>query len=121
MIPKVTKRIELGPFGALLTARHVGEANPTCAIMQVVKTPSRRIRPGAERRAAARRELGDWYSAKFRTFEEMAEADREEAALMAPEERLRLVFLLSGQLAEGASTSRDAWPVGILRFGADPE
>jgi len=89
--------------------------------MQVVKTPSRRTRPGAEERAAVRRQRSDWYSAKFRTFEEMAEADCEEAALTAPEERLRLVFLLSGQLVEGGSTSREAWPVGILRFGAEPE
>ncbi len=51
----------------------------------------------------------------------MTESDLEEAALMVPEERLRLVFLLSGQLAEGGSTSRDAWPVGVLRFGAEPE
>ena len=51
----------------------------------------------------------------------MAEADLEEAALTAPEERLRLVLLLSGQLAEGEVTSRDAWPVGVLRFGVEVE
>jgi len=47
----------------------------------------------------------------------MTEADLEEAALMVPEERLRLVFLLSGQLAEGGSVPREAWPVGVVRFG----
>jgi len=51
----------------------------------------------------------------------MAEADLEEAALTAPEERLRLVLLLSGQLVEGEVTSREAWPVGVLRFGAEVE
>ncbi len=86
-----------------------------------MKTPSRGARSGAEERATARRRSSDWYSAKFRSFEEMTESDLEEAALMVPEERLRLVFLLSGQLAEGGSTSRDAWPVGVLRFGAEPE
>jgi hypothetical protein len=51
----------------------------------------------------------------------MAEADLEEAALMAPEERLRLVLLLSGQLAEGEVTPRKTWPVGVLRFGVEVE
>jgi hypothetical protein len=75
----------------------------------------------AEQRAIARRQRNDWYSAKFRSFEEMAEADLEEAALMAPEERLRLVLLLSGQLAEAEVTPREAWPVGVLRFGVEAE
>lgn len=51
----------------------------------------------------------------------MTEADLEEAALMAPEERLRLVLLLSGQLAEAEVTPREAWPVGVLRFGVEAE
>jgi|GEM_PF-3546435 len=51
----------------------------------------------------------------------MAEADLEEAALMTLEERLRLVFLLSGQLADRSSTPRDAWPVGVLRFETEAE
>ena len=82
---------------------------------------SQSARAGAERRAIARRQRSDWYSAKFQSFEEMAEADLEEAALTAPEERLRLVLLLSGQLAEGEVTSREAWPVGLLRFGVEVE
>ena len=51
----------------------------------------------------------------------MSEADLAEAALMVPEERLRLVFLLSGQLAKGGSMPRKAWPVGVVRFGNEPE
>jgi hypothetical protein len=86
-----------------------------------MKTSSGGVRAGAEERAAARRRSSDWYSAKFRSLEEMTEADLDEAALMVPEERLRLVFLLSGQLAEGGSMPREAWPVGVLRFGAEPE
>jgi hypothetical protein len=86
-----------------------------------MKTSSEGARAGAEKRAAARRRSSDWYSAKFRSFEEMTEADLEEAALMVPEERLRLVFLLSGQLAEAGSMPREAWPVGVVRFGAEPE
>jgi hypothetical protein len=86
-----------------------------------MKTSSRGARAGAEERAAARRRSSDWYSAKFGSFEEMSEADLAEAALMVPEERLRLVFLLSGQLAEGGSMPRKAWPVGVVRFGNEPE
>jgi len=51
----------------------------------------------------------------------MTDADVEEAASMAPEERLRLVFLLSGQLVEAGSQPRGAWPVGVMRFGNEPE
>jgi hypothetical protein len=86
-----------------------------------MKTPAAGARAGAAERAAARRRSSDWYSARFRSFEEMTEADLEEVALMVPEERLRLVFLLSGQLAEGGSIPREAWPVGVVRFGAEPE
>ncbi len=93
----------------------------TCAIINLMKTSSGGVRAGAEERAAARRRSSDWYSAKFRSLEEMTEADLDEAALMVPEERLRLVFLLSGQLAEGGSMPREAWPVGVLRFGAEPK
>jgi hypothetical protein len=75
----------------------------------------------AEKRDIARRQRNDWHSAKFRSFEEMADADLEEAALMAPEERRRLVLLLSGQLAEAEGTPRGAWPVGVLRFGVEAE
>jgi len=51
----------------------------------------------------------------------MTDADVEEAASMAPEERLRLVFLLSGQLVEAGLQPRGAWPVGVMRFGTEPE
>ena len=86
-----------------------------------MKDLSRGKRPGSEQRAAARRRRADWYAAKFRSFDEMTEADLEEAAAMAPEERLRLVFLLSGQLVEGGSRPRGAWPVGVARFGTESE
>ena len=89
--------------------------------MKDVNDSSRAKRPGSQERAAARRRSSDWYSAKFRSFDEMTDADVEEAASMAPEERLRLVFLLSGQLVEAGSQPRGAWPVGVMRFGAEPE
>lgn len=87
----------------------------------MTRSSSHRARDGAEQRAIARRQRKDWYSARFDSFEEMAEADLEEAAVMAPAARLRLVFLLSGQLAGGEVTPREAWPVGVLRFGVEPE
>ncbi len=86
-----------------------------------MKTGSGSERPGAAERAAARRRSSDWYSAKFGSFEEMAQADLEEAVRMPPEERLRLVFVLSGQLEESGMKSRAAWPVGIMRFGTESE
>lgn len=90
-------------------------------MIKQMKDLSRGKRPGSEQRAAERRRRTDWYAAKFRSFDEMTEADLEEVAAMAPEERLRLVFLLSGQLAEGGPRPRGEWPVGVLRFGTEPE
>jgi len=89
--------------------------------MQDVNDSSRGKRPGSQQRAAGRRRSSDWYSAKFRSLDEMADADVEEAASMAPEERLRLVFLLSGQLVEAGLRPRGEWPVGVMRFGTEPE
>jgi hypothetical protein len=73
-------------------------------------------RPGAAERAAARRARTDWHVARFDSFDDAEQADIEESARTPPAERLRLVFLLSGQLIRSDIPRRD-WPAGKGRLG----